>query len=128
MPEARNELPWQRKYRQGVHGPLRPMSVTNLAALTSVIRDELIAPESEDGLGAWHYRLPAGQSATGHAPSAGNGQHWVVLSGRLEGRDGKILPVNSCIFLSPEEGSLRLNAGPEGVEILVLQYPLQQKH
>jgi hypothetical protein len=121
MPESSKELPRPRQYRQVMGGPLKPLQATELASLTESFRAVLVAPE-DDGLGAWHYRLPPGGSITGPDPTGGDGQHWLVLGGGLDW-DGQTLERNSCVFVSSDEAALLAKAGAQGLEMLVLQYP-----
>jgi hypothetical protein len=78
--------------------------------------------EAENGLGGWRYRIPPRTALTGHAPSAGGGQFWLVLAGDVAVDRGELLPINSCIFIGPEEPAFAGAAGRVGAELLCLQF------
>ena len=123
MPEKIHELPPRpRKFRQ-LLGEGMPVSNDELAA----VKELSVAPvieSTEDGVGAWLYRIPAGGSVTGPNPATGRGQHWVVVGGSLE-QDGDLLEPFSCGFLPPDETAFTAKAGPGGLAILAMQYPLR---
>jgi hypothetical protein len=81
---------------------------------------QLLQPEP-DGMHAVGIRLAPGMRARSIA-SDGGGQYLVVASGSLV-CDGKALPKLSLIFVEPSEAAPVLHAGPDGAEVLVLQYP-----
>jgi hypothetical protein len=112
-PENRAALRAQprRQHREAVAGPL---STEGPAAETLL--------EAPDGMGAWRYRLPLGANLTGPAPGSGHGQYWLVVGGCLS-RDGEDLPARSCCFVSPEEAALIATAGPQGADVLAMQFP-----
>lgn len=83
--------------------------------------EALLAPES-DGLAAWRYRLAAGERLTGEAPRGGAGQHWLVVAGSLL-RDEQELPTKSCMFVYPDEPPFSGTAGPDGLDVVVMQFP-----
>ena len=75
-----------------------------------------------DGLCARRHRLAAGTSITGPDPSSGAGQFWLVLSGSVVRAD-VTLPERSCVFVYPEDTPFTATAGPDGLEVLALQFP-----
>ncbi|MBY0337171.1 MAG: hypothetical protein K2X11_11185 [Acetobacteraceae bacterium] len=79
--------------------------------------EPLLEPRA-DGLGAWRHVVEAGAALRGPDPSGGKGQFWLVLRGALDG-----LPPLSLLFVGPDEPALEASAGPEGAEVLVMQYP-----
>ncbi len=83
---------------------------------------EAVVPPQADGLAAWLYRIPPGGSSAGENPAAGGGQFWLVVGGEQADREGS-LPARSCTFVSADEGAFRAHAGPDGLEILALQFP-----
>ena len=107
-----------RRHREAVAAP-RPVSAALIDAVPSC---ETCLPDSDDGLAALRYVLPAGARATGPDPAQGNGQYWVVIAGSLL-RDGIDLAPRACLFLSPEEPAFTAVAGPRGLEVLALQFP-----
>lgn len=83
--------------------------------------EEAMAPQP-DGIGAWMLRLaPAGvMAAPEHA--GGEGRFYLVLAGRAR-MTGALLPRLSAVFVTPEEDPVQVEAGPEGAEVLVVQFP-----
>lgn len=88
---------------------------------------DVLVPEAEDGMGAWRYRLAPGERMAGPDPARGLGQFWVVTAGRLL-REGAALPPLSLGFLRPDDPAGDAQAGPEGLELLVVQYPRNPAH
>lgn len=124
MPASRDELPPPPRFtRQVVTDTIHPLAAAQLGALTEATESVLI-PLEEAGLGAWHYRLPPGATVSGTNPITGEGQHWVVIGGTLAYR-GELLAKNTCVFVSTEEPPFIAQAGPDGLEILALQYPFR---
>ena len=60
-------------------------------------------------------------------PANGRGQYWVVTSGTLT-RDGESLPKLSCVFVYPDDAPFEAAAGPDGTEVIVMQFPLHKTH
>jgi hypothetical protein len=86
------------------------------------VTEALLEPRA-DGLGAWRHVLPAGATMTGPSPAEGMGQFWLVVSGAFNG-----LPPLSLVFVGPQEAAYAGQAGAEGAELLVLQYPRRAPH
>ena len=125
MPAERNTLReararWQ--HRESTCGPLPPLSEAELAALDSVSGTEVIE-STRDGLGTWRYTVPANGSVTGPDPSTGGGQFWLVTAGSACVPNGALLPVNSCVFVGPDDAAALLTAGPSGADLLCMQFP-----
>jgi hypothetical protein len=97
-----------RKHREAVNGPL------SLA--------EVALPRESDGMGAWRYRIGAGQPVKGPDPASGRGQYWVVADGAMVCA-GETLPRLSCSFVNPDEPPLDAVAGPDGLDVVVMQFP-----
>jgi hypothetical protein len=85
-----------------------------------VIREPLMEPEA-DGVYAAGLRLGAHARTAGVTPDAGC-QYYLVCTGSLI-QDGKPLPANSLIHVDAGEDTLQLQAGPEGANVLVMQFP-----
>jgi hypothetical protein len=101
-----------RRHREAVAGPLtRPCAPA----------ETLLGPEP-DGMGAWRFRLRAGERATGPDPATGRGQYWVVVSGSMA-HDEEDLGERSCSFIYPDESPFTAVAGPAGLEMLAMQFP-----
>src|ERR1700679_1555656 len=110
MPEHRRQLREARaryQHREATCGPLPPLSDAELASLTASTGGAVIA-ETPDGLGTWRYTVPANGSITGPAPSSGGGQFWLVSAGSAKIQSGALLPVQSCVFVAPEDASALL--------------------
>jgi hypothetical protein len=100
-----------RRHREAVAGPL--------ALETGAI----IGPQP-DGMGAWRYRAAAGERLIGPDPAWGRGQYWIVVDGSMltEGQD---IPRLSCVFVYPEDAPFNAFAGPDGVDVIAMQFPLR---
>lgn len=84
-------------------------------------RETLIEP-AEDGLFAEWLGVAPGGKATLPDAGAGGGQYHVVVSGALR-RDDKELPRLSIEFASPDEGAVEVEAGTNGLGLLLLRFP-----
>ena len=114
IPENRNALRHvpERKHREAVNGPL-----------PDVQAGVLLGPEP-DGMGAWRYKLAAGERTVGPDPAEGRGQYWVVVGGAMV-RDDAVLDRLSCSFVGPDEAPFAFTAGPEGLDVVAMQFPLK---
>ncbi len=123
MPGARAELRARRRgaHREAVSTSASAAAPPALRGLTAVACDEVLRAEP-DGLGAWRYRAPPGAPVAGVDPRQGRGQMWLVTAGSAT-RDGAALPARTCLFVFPDDRAMQLRAGPDGAELLCLQYP-----
>ncbi len=101
-----------RQHREAVAGPLTTATQPTEA---------LIGPEG-DGMAAWRYAIEPGAEVTGPNPAAGRGQYWVVTRGSLNHGQADLQKM-SCAFVYPDEASFSAVAGPEGAEIIAMQFP-----
>lgn len=108
--------------------PVPATSEAALKAATAASSATII--EGENGLAGWRYTLPPGGALTGPDPAASGGQFWVVLAGTFSAAGSALLGVNSCVFVGPDDGPLAATAGPNGAEVLCLQFrvPFAQRH
>ena len=83
--------------------------------------ETLIEP-TDDGLFAQCISLPAGAKHTLPDSAEGGGQYHVVVSGALA-RDGDELPPLSVEFASRDQGAIEIEAGPDGLELLLARFP-----
>lgn len=120
LPEARERL---------VRGPKAHFSSEPISTLDSAARRTLpqvqcedILPLANDGLAVRLYRLPPGAAEKALAPSTGHGQYLVVVAGSMV-VDQRALQAPENVFLSSEEAAFTMQAGPEGLEVLLLQFP-----
>jgi hypothetical protein len=97
-----------RKHREAVNGPLAEA--------------EIALPQEADGMGAWRYRIGAGERVLGPDPATGRGQYWIVADGTMLVAD-ETLPRLSCSFVNPNETPLEAVAGPDGLDVVVMQFP-----
>jgi hypothetical protein len=99
-----------RRHREAVAGPLGDGE-------TGV----LLGPEP-DGMTTWRYRLPPGAPVAGATPDGGGGQYWLVIGGSLQ-RSDEMLDRLSCAFVPPDGAAFRAVAGPDGADVLAMQFP-----
>jgi hypothetical protein len=81
----------------------------------------LLGPDS-DGLAAWRYRLGPAAPVIGPAPGDRAGQYWLVLAGSLQCAGGTLGRL-SCAFVHPDDAAFRAAVGPEGADVLLMQFP-----
>lgn len=104
-----------RHHREAVAGPVGPPS----AAVTTLLEP------GPDGLAAWRFQLGAGEPLLGPSPAGGAGQDWLVVSGRLD-QDGQEYGALSCGFAYPHDAPFSGVAGPEGLDVLAMQFPRRE--
>lgn len=121
LPESRARLRTDGPKRQ-VHA--HPSVVRGADALRTLAdaEAETLIPLAEDGLGAWIVRLPphARTPAPAGAP-LGAGRFHVVTQGGAAFPSGSETAL-ATVFASAEDG-FDLQAGPDGAEIVVMQFP-----
>lgn len=76
----------------------------------------------DDGMAAHIVRLGAGKTAVGPDPKIAGGYYLVVANGSLL-RAAEHFPLWSMIVVESTEAPVEFQAGPKGLEVLVLQYP-----
>lgn len=81
---------------------------------------EELMQRQHDGVLAVGLRMGSDARATGLA-SEGNGQFYLVCAGSLL-VDGKMLPERSVIRVEPDEPAIDLKAGPDGAQVLAVQF------
>jgi len=120
MPKSRDLLkPVPRRHRMA--DPVDISDAPDLAARSEPGLDILMERE-EDALAAYVLRMGSNARMPVPSPSDGGGQYHVVVNGGLM-RDGKVMPKLSCLFVYPDESQYEVEAGPDGLEMLVLQFP-----
>jgi hypothetical protein len=125
MPAERQALREARarfQHREATCGPLAPLTDAELAALADTAGSAVIE-ETKDGLGTWRYTVKAGAIARGPDPASGGGQFWLVSAGMAHVPGGALLPVNSCVFVAPDDAAMTMTAGPTGADLLCMQFP-----
>jgi hypothetical protein len=88
-------------------------------AVNESAREVLMEPQT-DGVLAVGIRLGANARAEG-LPSDGGGQYYLVCAGALV-QDGKALPPQSLMRVEADESTPMLQAGPEGADVLAMQF------
>ncbi len=118
MPENQDKVKGKKK--RNIVGNV-PSSTGPLEA-GKVARFELVDSES-DGLSVINMRLGAhARQAGAVTPSAGGGQFWLILDGSAV-HNGKTLPKLSVIHVAANDPPPTVEAGADGAEILVVQFP-----
>ena len=115
------------QHREATCGPLPPLTDNELAELTTSSSTAVIA-EAPDGLGSWRHVIPANGRLTGQDPATGGGQFWLVAAGMAALTGRALLPVNSCIFVGPDDVAASLWAGPNGADLICMQFPRRAHH
>ena len=83
---------------------------------------EVVFPAEADGLAAWMLRLgPDGRASLPEA-AMGGGQYVIVTAGSMR-HEAAELDRLSTIYVTAEEASLPVQAGSDGLDLLVLQFP-----
>lgn len=82
---------------------------------------ETLHPPEHDGIAAAGIRLGPNATGSGIASDAG-GQYCIVCTGSVV-HEGKNYPRLSLILVEPGEPAPVFTAGPEGAEVLVVQFP-----
>jgi uncharacterized protein YjbI with pentapeptide repeats len=110
--------------RHHLVGPLLLSCVAALHSLQHATCDVVLAQE-DDGLAAWFLRLGPNMRTHATDPAHGGGQYLLVAGGTLR-HDGAMLPRLSCLYVSPDTGPFVLQSGTEGLETLLLQFPVAE--
>jgi len=110
--------------RHHLVGPLALSSAAALHRRQHVTCDLVLAPE-EDGLAAWFLRLGPHMQTYIPDPSHSGGQYLLVAGGTLL-YNGAQLPRLSCLYVSADAGPFVLYGGVEGLEALLLQFPVAE--
>ena len=82
--------------------------------------------QADDGMHAQVVRLGAGMSVQGPDPKLAGGYYVFVGNGSLLHGDEE-LPLWSMVVVENNEDGFEIRAGSQGLEALVLQYPLEDK-
>jgi hypothetical protein len=121
LPESRPKMRAGLRRRHVTAGPLSMLSPSELAAQVRPETLEVIAPDAE-GLAGWLLRLPPNGHCEAPPQVRSGGRFHVVVGGALmEGTH--LLVRNACIWRDSDEAPPNLRSGPDGAEVLVLQYP-----
>src|SRR5262245_40461130 len=110
--------------RHHLVGPLVLSSVAALHSRQQVTCDPVLAQQA-DGLAAWFLRLGPSMRTPAPDPAQGGGQYLLVAGGTLL-HDGAMWPRLSCLYVSADTGPFVLQSSAEGLEILLLQFPVAE--
>ena len=114
--------PAPRRHRVSEH--LAPSDAEALRRRQHDVRDTVFEPEA-DGLAAWFVRAVPGSLTYAAAPDQGGGQYVIVTAGSLL-HEGRVLERLSCAYVSADAAPLALQAGADGLEVLILQFPIAE--
>ena len=120
MPQMRDRLQRGRQ-RQALIADLPVYDATTLAQLKSNETVTFLGPEA-DGLLGDLISVAPNMSAELPAADSGAGQYQVVVEGTLLQSD-QALERWSCRFAFADEAPMRVQAGANGLQLLVLQFP-----
>lgn len=112
--------------RHHLAGPLALRSAADLHALPQPTCEPVLEPE-DDGLAAWCLRLGPHMRLESPDPAQGAGQYLLIAGGTLV-HDGAALPPLTCLYVSADTAPLTLQSGAEGLEILLLQFPVAEAY
>ena len=98
-----------------------PATAGELASTQTASQVEMLKPDS-NGLAVWLSRLPASALLTVPAQDRPANRFYVVTGGSAV-LQGETLVPWSCVWMSANEPSTQIVAGPQGAELLTLQFP-----
>ena len=109
------------------HHLVGPLVLSSAAALRSQQHAtcDLVLAQEDDGLAAWFLRLGPNMRTHAPDPAHGGGQYLLVAGGTLL-HDETMLPRLSCLYVSADTGPFVLQSGTEGLETLLLQFPVAE--
>ena len=76
-----------------------------------------------DGLSGWSVKMSPGAKAYAPEASKGDGQYILVMKGGIE-HEGKLKKDLTIVWVGKDESAFELVAGPEGMEGLILNFPV----
>jgi hypothetical protein len=112
--------------RHRVSDHLLPSDAAALQSRRHERLETVFEPEA-DGLAAWFLRMGPDSRTQTPDSGQGGGQYVIVAAGSLL-HDGVVLPRLSCLYVSSEAGPLTLQAGPDGLEVLTVQFPVAEAY
>lgn len=112
-----DRAPWQKTFLPRIPA----LAEGKNAALEAV-------PDLDDGSGLFVFgvRIAPGASATAPSPDSGSGQFVVVTAGGLV-CEGVLKPAMTVVFVKSEEPALQMQAGPEGLEGMIINFPRRKE-
>lgn len=125
FPEGRSFMkPARKRHRVSAHLVLSDDEA--LKSRTSEVLETAIELEP-DGLAAWFLRAVPGVKTQAPSPADGGGQYLIVARGTLL-YDGAAFPELSCVYVPADSESMPLEAGAQGLEVLIAQFPTAEAH
>lgn len=122
LPESRAKMRRGVRKRQATVGPIAVPPGPARMARTVPITADLIAAGTE-GLAAWMLHLPPGGQCMAPPQQTSGGRYHVVVGGSLL-VDGAEVGPPACIWRGSEDKPLPVHAASQGLDLLVLQYPM----
>lgn len=124
LPEERARMPrGGKRYFMADHLPVRTLAELKALCEADVQTLLSVGPADADaGVLAQVVALPPHAPFAGADPRTGGGQVFLVLQGAMRHRD-TLLRAPASVALTRDEAALRISAGPDGLQLLVLQYP-----
>jgi hypothetical protein len=119
---ARRARPGRKRYV--LADPIHPSAPEALRARRKA-EAEVVLREA-DGLAVLMLRIPPGERLVAPDPREGAGQSMILAEGTLR-HAGAALDRWSALFVSADQPAYVAEAGPEGAELLVLQYPRKEQ-
>ena len=109
------------------HRLVGPLVLSSAAALRSRQHAtcDLVLAQEDDGLAAWCLRLGPNMRTHAPDPAHGGGQYLLVAGGTLL-YDETMLPRLSCLYVSADTSPFVFQSGTEGLETLLLQFPVAE--
>ncbi|MPZ43161.1 MAG: hypothetical protein GEV05_07155 [Betaproteobacteria bacterium] len=124
VPAARARLrPGGKRYLLAEHVHTRTLA--DLRALDSTTVERVLdvpQDDSDAGVFADIVCMGPGQRHEGPAPELGGGQVHIVLQGTVVHAD-TVLGTRGAVAVTPDEPSVTVTSGPDGAQLMVLQYP-----
>jgi hypothetical protein len=125
FPEGRSFMkPARKRHRVSAHLVLSDDEA--LKSRTSEVLETAIELEP-DGLAAWFLRAVPGVKTQAPSPADGGGQYLIVARGTLL-YDSAAFPELSCVYVPADSESMPLEAGAQGLEVLIAQFPTAEAH
>jgi rubredoxin len=122
FPESRERLkqipnrrPWHLTRQAEFPAPAKGIAMADIPGM----RDD-------DGLFARTLVMAAGEVTHTTDTALGDGQYLTVLKGSLV-HEGRELQAPTLVFVRPDEPAFRIEAGPQGLEAIILNFPRVQQ-
>lgn len=116
LKQVQNRRPWQVK-RQVICPSQKGSPVSD-----GIHLEEIPGMKDEDGLFAYTLAMAPNTTMTSPDPSVGAGQYIVAVTGSFKEGKREYRPI-SMVFISPFEGPFHIQAGAQGLEAMILNFP-----